>query len=69
MHNAIPVFSVEFDGVQWILGSLDGLFSLRTFVNRNDAMWNARKRAEDYRPSILRVIRQDGSLEAEFAYR
>ena len=65
----LSVCRVEWDGVQWIVHCDGDSLPWPTYVNRDDAIWAARQRADRLRPSLLRVYRQDGALVSEFTYR
>ena len=54
---------------KWLIRCQDSSFTEQSAPDRDDAIWHGRQYAQRFRPSLLRVHRADGTLEAEFPYR
>ena len=71
MPKALTVCSVERDKLsgEWIVSCKDGSFTETRHFTRETAIWTGRQNAHQYRPSVLQIHREDGTMEAEYPYR
>ena len=53
---------------QWRVICMDGTVAESDHPTRDEAVFAGRRYAHKNRPSVLRVHRRDGTLEAEFPY-
>jgi hypothetical protein len=68
MAKPITIVRVLYDAQEWIVACEDGTFATSRHDTREAAVGTARKHADANRPSLLRVFREDGTLEGEFRY-
>jgi Uncharacterized protein conserved in bacteria (DUF2188) len=62
-----PVVVVSFVSGEWV-ASVEAGAARQTFNERYPALEWAHRWAQSHRPSLVRVLRQDGIVEDEWAY-
>ncbi|PYO92116.1 MAG: hypothetical protein DMD62_14045 [Gemmatimonadetes bacterium] len=67
--KAVTVCSVRWSPPVWIASCEDGSFAQSRHPTREEAIWAARQHAHKCRPSVVRIYREDGSVEIEHPYR
>jgi hypothetical protein len=53
----------------WVVECQDGSFKASNHRSREEAIWYGRQHANECRPSILRILSPDRTVEAEYQYK
>ena len=68
MTKTTTRYIVPWSTGRWVIYCQSGSRAQNAYETREAAIWDGRHQAGTNRPSVLRVCREDGSVEAEFLY-